>query len=63
MHFNPAPPRSAFAKLDLWLEERKVFSQLTEAPLTQMEGELNAEQKRVGRRLAARSGLHGGSWC
>lgn len=37
----------AFAKLDLWLEERKVFSQLTEAPLTQMEGELNAEQKRV----------------
>ncbi|KAL4447289.1 hypothetical protein ABPG77_007322 [Micractinium sp. CCAP 211/92] len=37
----------AFAKLDEWLEGRNVFNELTEPPLTQMEGELTAEQREV----------------
>ncbi|PRW56883.1 plastid terminal oxidase [Chlorella sorokiniana] len=39
--------RSAFAKADLWLEERNVLNELTQAPRTQMEGTLSPEQKEV----------------
>lgn len=52
---NPASPRtscsvacSAFAKLDVWLEQNNVLNELTEAPRTQMEGTLSPEQKEVG---------------
>lgn len=44
------PPCSAFAKLDVWLEERNVLNELTQAPRTQMEGALTPEQKEVGGR-------------
>lgn len=39
---------SAFAKLDVWLEQNNVLNELTEAPRTQMEGTLSPEQKEVG---------------
>ncbi len=48
---SPAPPscrRSAFAKLDVWLEQQNVLNELTQAPRTQMEGTLSPEQKEVG---------------
>jgi hypothetical protein len=44
-----APARcSAFSRLDLWLEQNNLLNELTEAPLTQMEGELTQEQRGVG---------------
>ncbi|KAI3428133.1 hypothetical protein D9Q98_006516 [Chlorella vulgaris] len=39
--------RSVFARLDIWLEQRNVLNELTQAPQTEMEGELTAEQKDV----------------
>lgn len=38
---------STLAKLDVWLEDRRVLNELTQAPRTQMEGELTEEQARV----------------
>lgn len=43
-----APLCSAFAKLDIWLEEQNVLNEMTQAPRTQMEGTLSPEQKEVG---------------
>ena len=40
--------RSVLSRLDAWLEENNLLNELTEAPLTQMEGELSEEQRQVG---------------
>ncbi|PSC72507.1 plastid terminal oxidase isoform B [Micractinium conductrix] len=39
--------RSVLSRLDAWLEENNLLNELTEAPLTQMEGELSEEQRQV----------------